>query len=85
MTTSHLQDEYRSAILACAMAVRILSVHDLQKMLNAISSSEGIGPILHPALYREKAKAMEEDKQLLRAALPLWEMAKRMSKKESES
>lgn len=67
-------EEYRSAVLSCAMAARLLNGHDIPALLAAIDRAEAFGPILDPTLFREKSRAMSEDKRLLKAALPLYRM-----------
>lgn len=69
-------ETYRSAVLMCAMAGNALAQHDLPKLLEAIEHAHAIGPILDPTLYRDKMPAMEQDKELLLAALPLWRWIK---------
>lgn len=66
-------DRYRAAVLACMAAREVLREHDLPKLLREIERSHTTGPILDPTLYRQKAKAMDEDRELLRAALVLRE------------
>lgn len=63
--------EYQEAVKACALARALLQVHDIPGMLRAIDHADAVGPILDPTLYRERAGAMAEDRQLLKAALPL--------------
>lgn len=63
--------EYRAAVMACAMARQLLQVHDLEGILQEIASAEVTGPMLDPTLYRDKSKAMAEDRALIEAALPL--------------
>lgn len=62
---------YQHAIRTCAAAREVLSGLDIPGLLRAIDHADALGPILDPTLYREKAKAMAEDKALLQAALPL--------------
>lgn len=63
--------EYQAAIHACMLARHLLWQHDIPALLEDIAHAESVGPILDPTLYREKARAMEQDRELLRAALPL--------------
>ena len=65
---------YRAAVLACAAAGGMLAAHDLAETLRAIETAETMGPIIDPTLFKDKAKAMREDAELLRAALPLWRL-----------
>jgi hypothetical protein len=63
--------EYQGAVIACALARQILRAHDIPAILAAIEHAHAIGPILDPTAYREKGKAMEEDRELLTAAMKL--------------
>jgi hypothetical protein len=67
--------EYQAAVGSCALVGSMLTQYDLPAMLNAIERAEAIGPMIDPTLYREKAEAMGQDKDLLEAALPLWRWA----------
>lgn len=71
-------NDYQSAMVSCILAAKDLIGHDLPDILAQIDKAETIGPFLDPTLYRQKAKAMEEDKQMLEAALPLWKMGKKL-------
>jgi len=70
--------EYQAAVLAAVLCAGILSEHDIPSLLAAIDSAESLGPLLDPTLWREKHQAMQEDREVLRAALPLWELAKKL-------
>lgn len=63
--------EYRAAVLACHMAANLLAQHDLGAVLEAIERAHGIGPILDPTLYRSRSKLMDEDAEVVRAAMKL--------------
>ncbi len=67
--------EYQAAVRACALARALLEPHDLPAMLAAIAHSHAVAPILDPTLYRDRAPAMEQDRALLEAALPLARLA----------
>lgn len=69
-------EDYRAAVMHVALAAQLLAAHDLPALLEAIAKAEAIGPILDPTLYRQKGKAMMEDREILRAALPLWRLGK---------
>jgi hypothetical protein len=58
--------------------MRMLEVHDLQAMLVAIERADSAGPLLDPTLWMKNRKKMDEDRELLMAALPLANMGKRM-------
>jgi hypothetical protein len=69
MTTQ--TETYQAAVLACAAARELLRLHDLPALLRAIDHADEAGPIADPTLYRERAGAMHEDRDLMRAALEL--------------
>ncbi len=70
-------DRYRVAIKSCINAGFILTEHNLPKVLATVNQAEAIGPILNPTLFREKAQALREDKELLEAAMPLYNLVQR--------
>lgn len=70
--------EYQETVRGCALTASILTQYDLPKLLEAIGRAEAFGPLLDPTLYREKAGAMDADRELLEAALPLWRFGKKM-------
>lgn len=65
------RDEYRSNMALVYSFARVLKELPLAEMLEGISRAEAIGPMLDPTLYREKSKAMEEDRRALEAAQAL--------------
>jgi hypothetical protein len=69
--------EYQAAVAVCATTAGVLTHVDLPAILESIEKAHTVGPILDPTLYRDKRKAMEEDAELLKAALPLWRLAKK--------
>ncbi len=73
--------EYRSALLLILNSARVMTVIDLPKLLAAIEHSHALGPMVDPTLYREKMRAMDEDKEILTAALPLWKLAKKLEER----
>lgn len=70
-TQEEMVNEYQAAVLAAKLCANLLATHDIPGFLKAIERSHAIGPMLDPTLYRAKVKAMEEDKELLEAALKL--------------
>jgi len=71
--------DYQAAVLSVVMAARMLLQHDLDAVLAAIDRAGAIGPLLDPTLYREKGQAMQEDRELLMAAKPLWDIGKKLT------
>lgn len=75
------EEEYQGAVLGVAMAARMIGEHDIPKLLQAIEMAHATGPIFDPTLYRAKMQAMEEDKRILEAGLPLWNLAKMLKER----
>lgn len=73
--------EYRSALLLILNSARVMTVIDLPQLLSDIESAHAVGPMVDPTLYREKMRAMNEDKEILTAALPLWKLAKMLEER----
>lgn len=67
---------YQDAVRACALLAGLLLMHDLPALLRAIERADAIGPLVDPTLWRDKGAAMLQDKELLEAALPLWQYAR---------
>ena len=74
-------EDYRAAVQAVIVASQVLAVHDFERLLEAIDRADSIGPLLDPTLWRDKHKAMEEDKVLFRLALPLARLGQTLSRK----
>jgi hypothetical protein len=62
-------ETYQQARIACELARNLLSSHDFQELLRAIERAESVGPIVDPTLYRAKAAAINEDRDVFAAAL----------------
>jgi len=75
---SRTAQEYQGAVVMVAAMARLLAGYDVPGLLADIEHAEAIGPVLDPTLYRDKAKAMGEDRELLRAALPLYQLGKKL-------
>lgn len=73
-------EQYQNLVTATSVAANLIGPHDLPKILSAISHAEAVGPIQDPTLWREKSGPMAEDKELLEAALPLWELAQKRNR-----
>ena len=60
--------EYQQAVMTAQLCGQLLSRFDIPQLLNSIERADSIGPLLDPTLWRNKHKAMEEDRELLKAA-----------------
>ncbi len=73
-------DEYRNALLHVVVVATMVGEIDFAKLIRAIDHADTVGPILDPTtLYREKAQAMREDRELFVLAQKLVEKLKRVS------
>ncbi len=73
-------DEYQNSLLLAYRIAQVAASLPLAEMLSAISHSDAIAPILDPTLYREKASAMAQDANLLRALRPVAEIGRALEK-----
>lgn len=78
MSNEEKIEEYQNAIKSVVLCSNMIAEHDLSKLLADIEFADSFGPILDPTLWREKHRAMLEDKKILEAALPLWRLAQAM-------
>jgi len=73
------KETYQAAVRCAAMTASMLAQWDIPVLLSSIDQAESIGPLVDPTLYREKAEAMREDRDILKAALPLWRIGKKLA------
>jgi hypothetical protein len=59
----------------------MIYVHDIPKLLADIERADAVGWAIDPTLYRDKVDAMNEDREVLKAALPLWHLAAEIQKR----
>ena len=78
-------EEYRAAIGAAVIAANMLAQWDIPQLLADIERADAFGPLLDPTLWSKKHKAMDEDREALRAALPLWRLAQELAEKRAEA
>ena len=71
-------EAYREAVVTCALAAKMLLGHDLRGILSAIDRCDALAPITDPTLYLKNSKAMHEDEEIIRAALPLLAIGEKM-------
>jgi hypothetical protein len=67
--------DHSTVMTAIVAAMRMLSAVDVAKAIENANRAQTVGPFLDPTLYREKGRALEEDKKILMKALPLWRQA----------
>jgi len=71
-------ESYQTAVQQTVLAAQLLAEHDIPGLLSAIDRAETVAPFTDPTLYMKKSKAMREDKEVLQAALPLYELGKKI-------
>jgi len=77
--------EYMTTLSSVSVAMGLLADTDIPAVLQAIANADAIGPIFNPTLWMEKHRAMDENKELLEAALPLWRMAQKLKSMEKKA
>ena len=70
--------EYQDAVRTVALTARVLSAHDIPAILRAIEHTDTVAPFLDPTLWQRNRDKMLEDRAMLRAALPLHELAQQL-------
>jgi len=71
-------NEYQNHLLHGYMMAKMAAEIPVPDLLARIDRAETIGPFLDPTLYREKAGAMDDDKEMLRALLSLHRIGLRL-------
>lgn len=72
------KDDYQAAVIACHVAARMLAQHPVEKLLEAIERADSVGPLLDPTLWMKKRGAMNEDREMLKAALKLSKLGQKL-------
>lgn len=70
--------EYREAVHTVVLCARRIAIHDIPAILESIERADIVGPMIDPTLWREKHKAMNQDREVLRAALALHEIGAKL-------
>lgn len=71
-------EEYQQQLMNVAMTARLLVEVDIPDLLSRIELAHSFGCMLDPTLYRDKVEAMDQDKDMLEAALPLWRWSQKV-------
>jgi hypothetical protein len=74
-------DDHRQAMEIVIMAMRMLANVNLPHVRDAAQRALDFGCFQDPTLWIQNHKALEEDKVLLEAAMPLWRAAEKMLKR----
>lgn len=70
--------EYRAAVTGVVVCARVLNQFDIPKLLEAIERADSFGCFFDPTLWINNRGKMNEDREVLEAALPLWRLAKKL-------
>ena len=79
LTEVELIEEYRQTVSQVVLVANLLAEHDIPKLLEAIERADAVGGLLDPTAWMRKHKAMDEDRQVLRAALQLYWVGKKLA------
>lgn len=69
---------YREAVRACHTAALLIAQHDLPGVLRAIAHADAFGPLLDPTAWRDKHEAMHQDREVVNAAMGLFEFGRKL-------
>ena len=75
-TADEHAESYRENIKRLAMIAALLREVPVPELLVAIERADATGPVLDPTLWIKASPEMHRHRDLLRAALPLWRLAK---------
>ena len=78
------RETYQAAVFVAIAAARALAVQPIPELLSDIDRADAFGPIINPTLWRDKHKAMDQDRKLLEAALPLYRIGVKLNNEEEE-
>ena len=70
-------DDYRQYVVNAALLANMAAQIPVTELLTAIEH-DAVGPIVDPTLYRDRARALEQDRELLEAVAPLAAMGRRL-------
>jgi hypothetical protein len=67
--------EYQNAVEAAKQALQIVKKHDIARLISDIERVEMLGPVIAPEKWRDNHEQYMRDRDLLTAALSLWDLA----------
>ena len=68
--TDHI--EYSERLRLLYTYAGLIAGFDIPGLIEAIDKADALGPILDPTLWMQNHKAMDDNRALLAAFLPLW-------------
>lgn len=72
-------EQWQTDLTTVYTVARLLAMLPLERMLAAIEQADAVAPIVDPTLYRANAPKMHEDRDAIRAAVPLAELGRRIT------
>jgi hypothetical protein len=72
------REAYETALHMASNAIALIDLVPVPDILNAMERADAVGPILDPTLYRAKAAAMAQDREIMEALLPAWRLAQKI-------
>ncbi len=78
MTDNERIDDHATIVKTVVMIARTLNVYDIPKAIEAATRALELAPYIDPTAWMRNHKALEEDREMLRAALPLWRLAQKL-------
>jgi hypothetical protein len=67
LTKENYIEQHTLAVRNAALIYQIIKDQPFAELLEKIGAAEAVGPILDPTLYRDKSKALGEDKKMIEA------------------
>ena len=74
------RETYQTAVRTVALAAKMISQFDLPQLLEDIARADIVGPIVDPTMWIQNGEAMRQDAAMLKAALPLHRLGKKLEK-----
>ncbi len=74
-------EDHQNAIRAAVIAAQLLAQHPIANLIEAAHRALDVGWIGDPTLWRDKHKALEEDLEILEAALPLVRLHRKITER----
>ncbi len=71
-------DEHQACVRGVVLVARALDIYDIPKAIEAATRALEMGPYIDPTAWRDNHKKLEEDREMLRLALPLWELVQKL-------
>ncbi len=74
-------DDHQACVKTVVLLARSLDIYDIPKAIDAATRALEMGPYIDPTAWRANHRKLEEDREMLRAALPLWELVQKLKER----